>query len=125
MSNEFVGQFYEIEQLEKEVKRLKAVLDIERKRVNAQIKKKNERIKEIQKQIIDGMRETGKEELEYKGKVYKAEPKIRRVRKSEKTKKSDIIKVLEEKLGSEDVESVYKELDQALKGEEFLEWSLK
>ena len=126
MSNEFVGQFYEIEQLKKEVKRLKNILDIERKRVNTEIKKKNTRIAELQEQIIKGLKETGAESAEYKGKVYKAEPKIRRIRKKEDVKKSEILQILEKvDIGADHVEEVYKELTNALKGEEFLEWSLK
>ena len=122
--NEFIGQFYEIEQLEKDIKREKNVLDIERKRVNAEIKKKNNRIKELRDQIIKGMREKGEESIEYKGKVYKAEPKIRRIRKKEDVKKTEIIKILE-KIDPEHVDKIYKELNNALKGEEVLEWSLK
>lgn len=124
--NEFTGQFYEIEQLEKENKRLKAELKKIRDTMNGNLKKNNSRIRELEMQIIKGLQSKGKDSIEYKGKVYHARAKIRHVRKSEKVKKEEIMNVLKETgEDEEEIENIYDKLSKAMRGDEHLEWSLK
>lgn len=99
---------YEINNINKELRRL-------RKQMNELDKRK----KSLMEKIIEISKETGIFEFNYKGKVYKVEPQKQRSRKGEKKKKEEVITFLQrEGYELRDAEEMYNKLIDKFQGEE-------
>ena len=112
---DFASNLYEINQLDKEIKNLSNM-----------IKKHKERKKTLMNNISNYLLENNKKEMVLSsGKTIKLEEYIRKTRKKEANKKTDVINVIKEHLTDDtNPEELYKEIKKSFQGEEKIEYKL-
>lgn len=98
-------------------------IDIERKRLQTEMRKLNDTRKGYIQNLIDAATEQGLESLSYKGKEYPVKEKIVRTRKPEKVKRKDVMETLSNY--TDDAEEVCNEVLSSLKGEEKVVYDIK
>lgn len=106
---------YEIQELDKELKRL-------RKKTT----ELNKRKKDLMNKAIESARKTGDTSVTFKGQTYTIEERSRHTRKSNKQKRKDTLNILQENgIEGYEAENMYKAIQGAFRGPEKVIYTLK
>ena len=99
------SKLYEVDQLDKEIKRLQVQIKDLRDRKNGFIQ-----------DVIRHMVENEIPEIEYSGKKFKVEPKVQRVRKKEKDRRKEAIEIITEHIDGPEIEDIYEKIKESFQG---------
>ena len=100
-------------------------IDVEVSRLRKEMKKLNDRKKELMTQAIENMKNNGEETITHRGKTYVLQERLKHTRKPDKKKKEDAMLILQDEgFHGTEAEEMYNKITDALKGPEKTTYTL-